>query len=65
MRPVAAIPMNDPNGMMFPHLQTITPTLKKIFGVVYVSLLKFCTSALSIVSPMRCKLDGVALLPKM
>jgi hypothetical protein len=38
MRPVAVIPMNDPEGMMFPHLETITPLLKGLFARLFVSV---------------------------
>jgi hypothetical protein len=34
----AVIPMNDPNGDMFPHLEAITPLLKGIFSKVFVSV---------------------------
>jgi hypothetical protein len=38
MRPTAAIPLHDPDGLLFPHLQTIKPILKKIFTYIFVSL---------------------------
>ena len=38
MKPVAVIPMNDPTGIMFPHLEAITPVLKEIFARVFVSV---------------------------
>lgn len=38
MKPVAIIPMNDPNGLLFPHLKAITPALKELFGCVFVSV---------------------------
>ena len=38
MKPVAVIPMNDPMGVFFPHLQAVTPTLKNIFERVFVSV---------------------------
>lgn len=38
MKPVAVIPMNDPNGLLFPHLKAITLALKEIFGRVFVSV---------------------------
>lgn len=38
MNPVAVIPLNDPEGMFFPHLQTITPSLKAVFERVFVSV---------------------------
>jgi hypothetical protein len=38
MRPVAVIPMNDPAGIFFPLLQTITPSLKQIFERVFMSV---------------------------
>src|SRR5689334_12527919 len=38
MRPVIATPMNDPKGLLFPHLEAITPHLKELFEVAYVSI---------------------------
>jgi hypothetical protein len=38
MRPVAVIPMNDPEGVLFPHLETITPLLKRLFARLFVSV---------------------------
>lgn len=38
MKPVAVIPMNDPAGILFPHLEVITPLLKRVFGRVFVSV---------------------------
>jgi hypothetical protein len=38
MKPVAVIPMNDPDGVMFPHLKSITPQLKTLFSQVFVSV---------------------------
>ena len=38
MKPVAVIPMHDPNGILFPHLEAITPVLKEIFECVFVSV---------------------------
>jgi hypothetical protein len=38
MKPVAVIPMNDPTGIMFPHLEAITLVLKEIFARVFVSV---------------------------
>lgn len=32
------MPMNDPNGVMFPHLEAITPQLKDIFDRAFVSV---------------------------
>jgi len=46
MHPVAVIPMNDPAGFMFPHLQTITPLLKSLFARVFVSVTRITRSAL-------------------
>ena len=37
-RPVIAMPMNDPGGVLFPLLTTITPQLKSIFAAAYVSV---------------------------
>ena len=37
MKPAAVIPMNDPNGLFFPHLQVIAPMLKELFESVFVS----------------------------
>lgn len=38
MLPIAVIPHNDPQGLLFPHLQAITPILKQIFGRVIISI---------------------------
>jgi hypothetical protein len=38
MQPVAVIPMNDPEGVMFPHLEAITPLLKRLFARLFVSV---------------------------
>lgn len=38
LKPIAVIPMHDPTGIMFPHLETITPILKKVFSKVFVSV---------------------------
>lgn len=38
MNPVAVIPMNDPNGLNFPLLESITSQLKSIFSRVFVSV---------------------------
>jgi len=37
MKPALAFPYNDPDGTMFPHLQTILPDLKNHFDHAYVS----------------------------
>ena len=38
MQPVIVLPMNDPAGLMFPHLKAITPQLKKTFARAFVSV---------------------------
>jgi hypothetical protein len=38
MPPIAVIPMNDPDGILFPHLKVITPLLKDIFSQIFVSV---------------------------
>ncbi len=38
MKPIAVIPMHDPTGIMFSHLETITPVLKRVFAQVFVSV---------------------------
>ncbi len=38
MLPVLVMPMNDPDGILFPHLKTITSQLKHIFGGAFVSV---------------------------
>lgn len=38
MKPAAVIPMNDPEGKFFPHLRTITPSLKSVFERVFISV---------------------------
>ena len=38
MLPTAAMPMNDPNGRLFPHLKAVTPDLKRLFDTVYLSV---------------------------
>ena len=35
MKPVAVIPMNDPEGKYFPHLRAIYPQLRRIFARMY------------------------------
>lgn len=45
-RPAAVIPMHDPAGIMFPHLETITPLLKSIFARVFVSVTRITQRAL-------------------
>jgi hypothetical protein len=37
VKPALAIPYNDPDGMIFPHLQTILPDLKNHFDHAYIS----------------------------
>jgi hypothetical protein len=46
MKPVAVIPMNDPMGILFPHLEAVTPLLKEIFGCVFVSVTAVTQKAL-------------------
>jgi hypothetical protein len=36
MKPALAFPFNDPEGTMFPHLQSILPDLKKHFDRAYI-----------------------------
>ena len=38
MLPLAAMPLNDPDGRLFPHLKRITPDLKSLFKKVYLSV---------------------------
>jgi hypothetical protein len=38
LRPAAAVPMHDPEGVLFPHLKEVTPLLKTIFERVYISI---------------------------
>lgn len=38
MRPIIVMPMHDPNGLMFPQLEAVTPQLKNIFGRAFVSV---------------------------
>lgn len=38
MLPSAAMPLNDPDGRLLPHLRTITPDLKRVFNHVYLSV---------------------------
>jgi len=38
MQPVIVMPMHDPSGLMFPHLQAITPQLKSIFAQAFVGI---------------------------
>lgn len=38
MSPTLVIPMNDPDGIMFPHLEAITPLLKDLFSQAFVSV---------------------------
>ena len=38
MLPIAAMPMNDPDGRLFPHLKIVTPALKALFSAVYLSV---------------------------
>jgi hypothetical protein len=38
MKPIIVMPMNDPDGIMFPHLQAITNLLPEVFSKAYVSV---------------------------
>ena len=38
MKPIAVFPMNDPTGILFPHLEKITPLLTEIFTSAFVSV---------------------------
>ena len=38
MLPIAAMPLNNPDGQLFPHLKAVTPDLKTLFESVYLSL---------------------------
>jgi len=38
LRAAAVIPMHDPEGLLFPHLEAVTPLLKSLFDRVYVSI---------------------------
>lgn len=38
MQPIIVMPMHDPQGIMFPHLETITPQLKDLFAQAFVSV---------------------------
>src|SRR5438046_3087489 len=38
MEPILIMPMNDPSGLMFPHLKTITPSLKALFAQAFVGV---------------------------
>lgn len=38
MKPVAAIPIHDLDGSMFPHLERITPDLKELFSRVFIAV---------------------------
>lgn len=38
MKPIAVIPMHDPNGIMFHHLEIIAPILKRVFAQVFASV---------------------------
>jgi hypothetical protein len=38
MLPVIVMPMHDPDGVMFPHLELITPQLKSFFAQAFVSI---------------------------
>ena len=38
MQPKIVMPMNDPRGVIFPHLKAITPTLKTLFARSFVSV---------------------------
>lgn len=38
MQPVIVMPMHDPDGILFPHLQAVTPTLKTVFAQAFVSV---------------------------
>lgn len=37
MQPSIVMPMNDPRGVVFPHLKAVTPTLKSLFARAFVS----------------------------
>ncbi|MCB0091110.1 MAG: hypothetical protein KDE54_24625 [Caldilineaceae bacterium] len=38
MLPIAVIPLNDPTGLLLPHVPQILPQLKRLFARTYVSL---------------------------
>lgn len=38
MQPVIVMPLNDPLGIMFPHLRAICPSLKRLFAHAAVSV---------------------------
>lgn len=38
MRPAIVMPMFDPRGLYFPHLERITPQLKELFAAAYISV---------------------------
>jgi len=38
VKPALALPLNDPQGLMFPHLRAITPTLKSCFAQAFISV---------------------------
>ncbi len=38
MRSAAVIPLHDPDGLLFPHLEAITPVLKQNFARVYLAV---------------------------
>lgn len=38
IKPVVVFPMNDPMGILFPHLEKITPLLKEVFACAFVSV---------------------------
>jgi hypothetical protein len=38
MLPAIVMPMHDPAGLMFPHLEAITPQLRIIFAQAFVSI---------------------------
>lgn len=38
MKPVAALPIHDPDGIMFPQLERITPFLKQLFAEVFIGV---------------------------
>lgn len=38
MRPVAVIPLNDPEGHVLPHIKAVTPILKSLFAKVFGSI---------------------------
>jgi hypothetical protein len=36
MQPVAVMPLHDPEGLVLPHLKTITPQLKRLFAQAFI-----------------------------